>query len=203
MTTTPQRQTANPVVTALLTALLALLCVGCSTPGQFTQEETMDAQAELAARPTLEETIARYDQMLQRIRDRLDTELGPFTWYEARPRTWGTCGRDFPFQLGGRTTSSPHWGFEGSIPDDQWPRAQRIVADVTAEYGFATAGLQIDTPAAPDKPGHHLTGGVDTTLGAHYDFGTNVNTGIGVTTGCHRSTNPTPWAPSTGTPATS
>jgi Lipoprotein confined to pathogenic Mycobacterium len=204
MTTTSHRQTANPVVVALLAALLALLCVGCSnTRGPSTPEESMDAQAELAARPTLEEMIARYDQMLQRIRDRLDAELGPFTWYEADPRTWGTCGRDFPSQLGGHTTGSPLWAFKGSIPDDQWPHAQRIIADITAEYGFATAGLQIDTPATPGKPGHHLTHGFDTTFGAHYRFGTNVNTSIRVTSGCHRSANPTPWAPSTSTPATS
>jgi predicted LppA-like lipoprotein len=193
------RRTA-PVVAALLAALL---CVGCSTPGQLTQGEAMDAQAELAARPRLEEMIVRYDEMLQRIRDRLDAELGPFTWFEHRPRTWNICGSEFPVELGGRTTSSPLWAFEGNIPDDRWPRAQRIVADIAAEYGFATAGLQIDTPATPGKPGRHVTGGVDSTLGAYYDFGTNVNTSIRVDSGCHLPANPTPGAPSTGTPAMS
>jgi hypothetical protein len=132
--------------------------------------------------------------MLQRIRDRLDNELGPFPWFEADPRSLNTCGRDFPFQLGGRTTSSPLWGFQGNIPDDQWPNAQCIVADITTEYGFATMGLQIDTPATPDKPGHHVTGGVDTALGAYYDFSTNVNTSIRVSSGCHLPANATPSA---------
>jgi hypothetical protein len=200
MTTPPHRQTADPILAALIATLVALLCVGCSIPGQLAQEGTMDAQAELTARPRLEEMVARYDEMLQRIRDRMDAELGPFTWFEHRPRSWGTCGSDFPFQLGGRTTSSPLWVFEGNIPDDQWSRAQHIVADVTAEYGFATAGLQIDTPATP---GHRVTGGVDTTLGAYYDFSTNVNTTLRVTSGCHLPANPMPGAPSIGTPAMS
>jgi hypothetical protein len=191
VTTTHRRQPAQRVVAALLTALIALLCVGCSTPGQFTEEETMDAQAELAARPRIEEMIGRYDQMLQRVRDRLDAEIGPFAWYESRQRTWSTCGWDFPYQLGGRTTGSPLWMFKGNIRDDEWPRAQRIVAEITAEYGFATAGLQIDTTRAPGKPGYHVTHGSDARLGAYYDFETNVNTTLRVTSGCHLSTNPT------------
>jgi hypothetical protein len=140
--------------------------------------------------------------MLQRIRDRLDTELSPITWYEADPPSRGTCGGDFPGHFGGRTTNSPLWVFNGNIPDDQWPRAQRIVVDITAEYGFATAGPQIDTPATPDTPGRHTTHGIDTTLDAYYEFSTNVNTIIQVTSGCHLPANPTPRAPSTGTPAT-
>lgn len=160
----------------------------------------MDPQAELAARPALEEMTARYDQMLQRIRDRLDTELGPFAWYEADPPTRGTCGPKFPFQLGGRTTTSPLWVFTGNIPDDQWPHAKRIVADIAAEYGFATAGVQIDTPATPGKAGHHVTGGVDTNLDAQYRFTTNLNTVIRVSSGCHLATDPTAGASATPAP---
>jgi hypothetical protein len=192
----PQPRHQRPVAAALLAVLTVLLCVGCSTPEPSTQEKAMDPQAELAARPTLEEMTARYDQMLQRIRDRLDTELGPFTWHESDGRTWGTCGRDFPSHLGGYTTSPPSWVSDRNIPDDQWPRAQRIVADITAEYGFATMGLQID------KPGRHHTHGSEPNLGAYYDFGTYLATTLRVSSGCHRSTNPTPWASSANTPDT-
>jgi hypothetical protein len=191
----PQRPPLRGVVVALVAVLMVLLCAACSTPEPFTEEKTMDARAELAARPTLEEMTARYDEMLQRIRDHLDTELGPFTWYEADPRSWGTCGGDFS-NLDGHNTSPPLWASDRNIPDDQWPRAQGIVADITAEYGFATGGLQINTS------GRHLTHGFDTTLGAHYRFGTHLATTLGVSSGCHRSTNPTPWAPSAGTPET-
>jgi hypothetical protein len=62
----------------MVTALLAArLCLGCGAPGQPTQGQAMDAQPELAADTRLEEMIVRYDEMLQRIRDRMDTELAP------------------------------------------------------------------------------------------------------------------------------
>ena len=194
-----RRQTVRHRVAVVLTALLALLGVGCGAPGEPTQKDIMDARSELAARPPVEDMIARYDEMLQRVRDRLDADLGPFAWYEADPRSWSGCGWDFS-GLGGHNTSSPLWGFDGNIPDDRWPHARQIVADIAAEYGFATAGLQIDTPAAPGAPGYHLSGGVDTALGARYSFGTQVNTSLRVTTGCHPSASPKPWATSTPTP---
>jgi hypothetical protein len=192
----PRHRHRSPVGVVLLTALVLLLCAGCSGPAPSTQEKTMDPQAELAARPTLEEITARYDEMLQRIRNRLDAELGPFTWYRSDGRTWGTCGPKFPMELGAYTTSSPLWVFDRGIPDDQWPHARRIVADITAEYGFAVMGLQID------RPGYHTMGGIDTTVDAYYDFGTKLGTTLRVTSGCHRSINPTPWAPATTTPGT-
>jgi hypothetical protein len=102
----------------VLAALVVLLCAGCGNPASSTQEKPMDPQAELAARPTLEEITARYDEMLQRIRDR------------------------------------------------------------------------------------HTMGGIDTTVDAYYDFGTKLGTTLRVTSGCHRSINPTPWAPATTTPGT-
>jgi hypothetical protein len=184
-----------PVGAVLLTALMVVFCA-CSSPAPPTQETTMDPQAELAARPTLEEMTARYDEQMQRIRDRLDTDLGPFTWYRSDGRTWGTCSKRFPSHLGGYTTTSPMWVSDRNIPDDQWPHAKRIVADITAEYGFATMGLQID------RPGDHTTNGFDTTLDAHYRFMTQVATVLRVKSGCHRSLNPTPWAPSTTTAVT-
>jgi hypothetical protein len=185
MTTTQTRATTawGQALAVLVTGMLTTLCLACSTPGEFTQEETMDAQAELASRPTSEEMVTRYTQMLQSIRDRLDTELGPFTWFQARPRSESTCGFDFPAQLGGRTITLPAWAFEANIPDQQWPHARQIVADIAAEYGFASMGVQIDAP------GRHVAHGTDTTLGAHYRFGTHVNTSIQVTTGCHLPAN--------------
>ncbi|OLT14076.1 hypothetical protein BJF78_19905 [Pseudonocardia sp. CNS-139] len=152
----------------------------------------MDTRAELAARPSIEEINTRYDEMLRQIRDRIDTEFGPRSWYEALPRSWGACGGEYG-GLGAVNSSSPTWAFDGNIPDGTWPQARQIVADITAAHGFATAGLQIDTPASPGEPGNHQTGGVDSGLGASYTFGTYVNTSIQVTTGCHLPTSPTPW----------
>lgn len=166
--TTPVRAAAALAALALLTA-----CIG-PTP----QEERMNAEAELAARPTSEEMISRYDRMQQRVRDALDAELGPVTWYLVDSGGEGTCGGAFA-GIGGRNVYMDPWAFDGNIPDDRWPRARQIVADIAADYGFTPAGLQID------EPGRHSTNGVDDTLGAHYNFGTHVNTSLQVTTGCH------------------
>lgn len=112
-------------------------------------------------------------------RDALDTDLGPFDWFRVRDRAESTCGVDFPAELGGRNISLAPWGFEGNIPDGKWTRARQIFADIAAEYGFRTGGLQLD------EPGRHTASGVDTTLGAQYNFGTDINTSMRVTTGCH------------------
>ncbi|OLT14075.1 hypothetical protein BJF78_19900 [Pseudonocardia sp. CNS-139] len=186
---------AHRAFVLLVSAALSAACGLPDTlglPREPTEEEIMDARAELAARPGIEEAIARYDEMLQRIRTRIDAELGPRIWYESRPRSWSGCGDEFS-GLGGHTASGPAWAFAGSVSGDLWPRASRIVADVTAEYGFITAGLQVDDASLiPTAPDYRTANGIDSTLGAHYRFGTEVNTTLRVTTGCHPSTNPTP-----------
>jgi hypothetical protein len=71
------------------------------------------------------------------------------------------------------------WRFDGSVPDGDWPRVRDIATTVAAEYGFTATGMQIDTP------GHHRTTAGDPALGALFDFRTQVNTIMQVTTGCH------------------
>lgn len=163
---------------ARLAAALAIVSLLAACTGPPPQEQHMNAETELAARPTSEVMISRYSEMQQRIRDALDTELGPFQWSMLRDGAEGTCGGEFS-GIGGRNVYMAPWGFEGNIPDDQWPRARQIFADIAAEYAFVPAGLQID------EPGRHSTNGVDETLGAHYSFGTNVNTSMQIATGCH------------------
>jgi hypothetical protein len=173
------------VLTLLSTGLLTL--TGCTTGarGQLSEEERMDRVAELAARPRSEDMVARYEQMQQRIRDQLDTELGPFQWRQFREQSTSNCGFDFPVP-DGQIVNLATWGFTGAIPDTDWPRAADIVTAITAEYGFNSTGLDIDTP------GRHLITGTDTTLGAQYDLGTEVNTTMRVTTGCHLPAHTTP-----------
>jgi hypothetical protein len=161
-----------------LAAALAALALLTACTGPSPQEERMDAASTLAARPTSEEMTGRYEEMQQRIRDALDAELGPFGWSLFREAAESTCGSEFS-GAGGRNVAMGPWGFEDNIPDDRWPRARQIAADIAAEYGFVTAGLQVD------EPGRHSSNGVDETLGAQYRFGTNVNTTLQVTTGCH------------------
>lgn len=139
----------------------------------------MDPMTELAARPTLEQTITTYEQMQQRVFEKLSAELGPFTWTRLREGHGSTgCGEDFPPNSPGRAESLASWGFDGNISDEQWPRAVQIIADVTAGYGFGKPKGLVD------RPGQHDISGVDT-YGGNYQFGTQINTTWRVATGCH------------------
>lgn len=169
--------------TAAVLAALAVLLAGCGlqpsdSPADLSEEDRVNRQAELAARPSLEAVVARYEQMQATIRDRLDAELGPFDWRIVREGDEGTCAGTFP-GMGGVTRNLPPWGFDAGIPDADWPRAEQIITETVTEYGFETPTLQID------EPGRHKTTAADVELGAQFDFGTQVNTTMQVTTGCH------------------
>lgn len=179
---------AARVVTGLavvLTVLAALVSTGACAA--VNGDPPMKTYADLQARPRLEDITARYEQMQLRIRDALDAEFGPLGWYQVRDATPSNCGHDVPAQFGGRTLHLAPWGFDAPIPDQRWPRTTQVVAAITGEYGFATAGLEID------EPRYHLINGVDPALGATYRFGSKKNTTMQVTTGCHLPTaTPTP-----------
>lgn len=162
------RVTVALVLTAVLTA-------GCTS---LSQEPPMDPQATLAARATSAQAVARYEEMQKEIRDHLDTAVGPFRWEVTGKGTRASCGGDLSRTDGVVVYMDP-WGFDGHIPDADWARAKEIITTIAARYGFTVPTLQID------KPGHHETTGTDPNIGAQYSFGTQVNTSIQVTTGCH------------------
>ena len=171
---------------ALAAALTTALATGCTTEGPAMDPAAQpDPAAQLAARPSSQQIVTRYEQMEQRIRDRLDAEIGPFVWEVKRNGEQGGCGANFP-NLGGVTTYLPSWGFDGNIADADWPRAKQIVTQIIAEYGFTSPTLQID------KPGQHETSAADLALGAQFDLGTKVNTTMQTTTGCHPKDPATP-----------
>ena len=139
----------------------------------------MDPSAQLARRPTSAQMVTRYEEMQKKIRDQLDAAIGPFPWRSDDPGDRAGCGGDFT-NRGGVVVYLPRWEFTGNIRDADWPRAKEIITTVTAQYGMTTPTLQID------EAGRHTTTGVDPDLGANYDFGTQRNTTMQVTTGCHR-----------------
>ena len=165
------------LLAAAVAAALVLAATTACAPSLFGGQPVITYDT-LAARPRLEEMIARYEQMQQRIRDRIDAELGPQHWEQWREASVAGCDQDV-WKLGGRARSLGSWGIDAPIPDRDWPRVHQIVAEVTGEYGFVTAGLAIDTP------GHHLTNGVDPDLGAYYRLGSQLATSMRVATGCH------------------
>jgi predicted LppA-like lipoprotein len=163
---------------ALVAAVAALLTTTACTTGPLGRPP-MKTYAEIAARPRIDEAVARYEEMQQRIRDALDAEFGPLGWFQKRAESGSTCGHDVPPEFGGRSLSMAPWGFDSPIPDERWPRFRQVTADITGEYGFVTAG------AAVDEPGHHLVNGIDPALGAHYELGSKRATLMQVHTGCH------------------
>lgn len=167
------RATVSAVVGAVSAAVLLAGCAVAWGPSSD-QEEQVDVV--VVGRPGLEQVVARYEEMQQRIRDRLDAELGPFAWEQPRPESRSPCGAQ---ASDGVRVFMAVWRFDGNVPDQDWPRAHDIVTAVAAEYGFTTTGMQIDTP------GHHRTTAADSTLDALFDFRTQVNTLMQVTTGCH------------------
>lgn len=167
--TLPTRFTVGLVLTALLTT-------GC---GALSQEPPMDPQATLAARPTSAQILARYEEMQKKIRDQLDTALGPFPWKITGKGDHAGCGGNLSNTNGTVVYMDP-WGFDGHISDADWPRAKQIITTIATQYGFTAPTLQID------QPGHHETTAVDPVLGANYNFGGQIDTSIQVTTGCHR-----------------
>jgi hypothetical protein len=177
---------SRPARASLLLLAALLLLAGCATgsPGHLTEEERVDRATELATRPPSDEAVARYEQMLQRIRDQLDTELGPYAWHPFHDQERGTCGSDFP--MPSQVVRLQSWGFDSPIAD--WPTATRIVTTIATEYGFTAPEATIDKPAENSQQHDlHRLVGTDPDLGADYQFTTNVNTIIGITTGCHPS----------------
>lgn len=161
------RPPALPAAAALLVVVLAT--TGCASP----QER---AQRRLAARPGLEATVARYEEMQARIRDGLTGVLGPRRWFTANDGGGGGCDPDLPAAA---VRTLPLWTVDGGIPDADWPRARAVVAGVAAGYGFTTTGTTVD------RPGLHDVTLVDRELDARIAFGAEVNTTMQVRTGCH------------------
>ena len=171
------RRFAALVLTLAVGGSLAA-CAGPDPSPDPPPEARVTAPSRLAARLSMEQALARYEEMQGRIRDLLDVAAGPFRWGIRRDASRDLCGGEFGDSDGIVTAMAP-WGFDGGISDADWPLVRKIVTEVTAEYGFETPTL------AMDEPGRHSMSGADLESGATYDVGTEINTSMGVTTGCH------------------
>lgn len=166
----------------LCIATAAVLVAACTGPQPGQNGATAapaDPHATLAARPSSAEAVTRYEQMEKRIRDTVDTALGPLPW--ALENDGDQAGCDQPFTgLGGQVVYMQPWRFTRPVSDDKWAQVKQIVTAIIAEYGFTTLTLQIDSP------GHHETDALDPNLGARFTFGSQGYSDMQVTTGCHR-----------------
>ncbi|GAA0531381.1 hypothetical protein GCM10011581_04640 [Saccharopolyspora subtropica] len=163
----------------VLLALCALLAVGCADqPGDPLDDgEEVDAQT-LQQRPSMEEVTARYEQMQQKLRDRLSADLGLTTAWVDDGESGSSGCKEAPDVPGAEKHSLNIWTYHGNIPDSQWPQAQRIATEVAGEYGFGAPEVILDRPGE-----HNIV--LHDSFGADLDFATSTNTIMRVHTGCH------------------
>jgi Lipoprotein confined to pathogenic Mycobacterium len=168
---------AIAVVAATLLLAAGLFVSGFVTGCQNGKDGDVDsALAQLRQRPSIEETVRTYQEMIGRMQRQLDATLGPHTW-RLRGDMGGAGCADFPGS-GGSTRSLADSYFEGNLPDADWARAVEVIAGVGREYGFGDPVTVVNRPSD-----HEIT--AQDAYGGTYVFGTAVNTILTGRTGCH------------------
>ncbi|GAB2676344.1 hypothetical protein GCM10027271_41600 [Saccharopolyspora gloriosae] len=137
-----------------------------------------DQRAELLQRPSIEEVTSRYQEMHSRIRDELAQSFPSIRWEEVEKGTKAGCIGFDDFSSASESNTLAMWATDGTIPDPEWPRAEQIVAQVSAEYGFTPPETVVS------RPSDHQVVGSDR-YGAGYRFGTAKRTVLSGSTGCH------------------
>ncbi|MGP4019239.1 LppA family lipoprotein [Saccharopolyspora sp. 5N708] len=162
-----------------LLILCALLVGGCASEPEPSDGGSMeDQRSVLQQRPSMEEVTAKYEEMQQKLRDRLSAELGLATaWVNDGDAGEAGCA-EFPDVAGAEKHSLDRWLYQGNISDSQWPQAERIADEVSSEYGFTEREVVVDRPAD-----HKVE--IRDDFGAALQFGTAVNTILSLRTGCH------------------
>ncbi|MBB5153423.1 LppA family lipoprotein [Saccharopolyspora phatthalungensis] len=165
----------------VLFVLFGLFAAGCASgPDPSDGGNMADPLSMLRQRPSMEEITARYEEMQQKLRDRLSAGLGlGARWADQGDPGQAACqGQELSHVDGAEEHSLDTWIYEGNIPDDQWARAQQIAIDVTKEYGFKELEVVVN------RPGDHKVE-IRDDFGAALQFGTAVNTVMSLRTGCH------------------
>jgi hypothetical protein len=173
---TPQHTHSRRTRACLLVATaLAILTTACGSG----EPSVNDNFTELMKRPDIEQAMTTYTEMTAKIRDRFAAELGR-TWEQRGDLSGAACGNEFPgLDADGEIRSLPRWTSPGNLPDEQWSRAEQLLGEIAATYGFnSKPEVIVNRSSEHDvvfrKPD-----------GALIMFGTAVNTTLRVETGCH------------------
>jgi hypothetical protein len=185
------------LITAVVCTTLAASACGPDMPPETTMSQKNQQFNELMKRPDLDQAVARYEEMYQKVRDQITAIVPSLKWRLANPATRASCGFDFAAvnadlrKDDAEIKSLANWMAEGKIPDAQWDAALAAVNGILRTYGFDSGPIVVK-----DQPSDHYVT-FRAPEGSEVTFGTAVNTGLTVRTGCHLTTE----AKTRGTPA--
>ena len=138
--------------------------------------DTDQARAELATRPPISEAVSSLYAVQQAMADAVASVVGGLTWGPSYEQRAGSC--DGPLTgLGGKSATLSGLAVARSVNDTWGPvlAAARSVAD---RNGFTEIVIRVD------DADHHDVRFIAAD-GAYLDFGSQVETVIRGTTGCH------------------
>lgn len=171
-----------------LLALVMLGTVGCEgprdpvVPGASMAENLNSIFARIMQRPDIDEASRNYEQMGAEIREALSTQAPELaSWTTDGDTSDAACGDDYP-GLGsdGRTRDLPDYTVSGNLPDDKYEQALVIIGATVQKYGFSSTPQRLhDAPGSHDAVFHSVLD--DGTV----RFGTDKNTLLGLSLGCH------------------
>jgi hypothetical protein len=137
-------------------------------------------QAQLAARPTLDEAVAGYEKLRTTLRERLARDFGVTGWTEEPGSTeFSGCAPQFPALTEQEASKKflPRWYAPMSLLP-RWDQVKQAVREVAGGHGFTTVALDANQAGDAEL---NLTD----QLGAQLSIGTSKNTVLSLTTGCH------------------
>lgn len=149
---------------------------------------------ELMSRPDINQVVASYTDMREKLAQQLTTEFGIGSWQNLHDGRESGCANEFPnvdrYDVVRRNLDRLSSG--QTLSSEQWAKAVEVISNLANSYGFTRTGPRVDKPSS-----HYLT--VLDQYGAELFVGTEQQTVISVTTGCHL----TPDAKTRGTTRTS
>ena len=135
---------------------------------------------ELMSRPDINQMIASYTDMRDKLAQQLTTEFGMGSWQNLHDGRESGCANEFPnvdrYDVVRHNLDRLSNG--QTLGVEQWTRAVEVISSLANSYGFTRTGPRVDK-----TPSHYLT--VLDQYGAELFVGTEQQTVISVTTGCH------------------
>jgi hypothetical protein len=187
------------ILSLILAAAMTLSVAACGpdVPQKATVNQKNEQFTELMARPDIDEAVSQYEEMYAKVRNEITALVPALTWKMTNPVTSASCGNDFEAVNDGLPKDDAEikglaiWMADGKIPDAQWEVVLSAVDKILRLYGF-NSGPDV----VKNNPSDHYVTFQDPT-NAEVTFGSAVNTGLTVRTGCHL----TAEAKKRGTPA--